>query len=177
MSGVLQNLTQFFQHLFSSNLNWDIFLVLGLVVLSLPYTIFLGRQKVFLILVSIYVALAVLAYTPIVGKVTEANDSQNKEIYFAVGFFVIFFLLIRGVLGRIFAEAYHITNWWAVFFLSFLQLGLITSIIFSFLSNKTLLHFSPFVRMVLLNEWSRFTWLFLPIFIMAALAKKEEDTF
>lgn len=172
----IQTLSSWLTKIPWSGLNWDIALILGLITLSFLYTIILGRQRVFLILVSIYVSLAVLAYTPIVGRISDLSASSGK-IYFGIGFFILFFLLVRGVLGHIFAKGGCVSNWWWFFFLAFLQLGLITSIVFSFLSKEVLQIFSPFVKNIFLNEWSRFGWLFVPIFVMAALDRSKKNDF
>lgn len=176
MPALIQKIIDFLSHLsWPWFLSGDIGLVVSLLFLSLFCTIFLGRQRVFLILISIYVALGVLAYMPVIGRVSEAVLSPSKQIYFAAGFFILFFLLARGVLSQIFHQGGRVSGWWPTFFLAFLQLCLITSIAFSFLPKNYLDHFSPFIKMIFLNEWARFGWLFLPIFIMAALGKKKEN--
>jgi len=176
MSALFQKIIDLIVHLpWPSFLSADLGLVVVLLVLSLFYTFILGRQRVFLILISIYVALGVLAYTPVIGRVSDVILSPSKQIYFAAGFFILFFLLARGVLGQIFHQGGRVSGWWTTFFLAFLQLCLITSIVFSFLPKDSLDFFSPFLQTVFLNEWARFGWLFLPIFVMAALAKKETD--
>lgn len=172
----IQKIVDFFAHIpWLWFLSGDTGLVISLFVLSLFYAVILGRQRVFLILISIYVALGVLAYMPVIGRVSEAVLSPSKQIYFAAGFFILFFLLARGVLGQIFHQGRQVSGWWTTLFLAFLQLCLITSIAFSFLPKNYLDHFSPFIKMIFLNEWARFGWLFLPIFLMAALAKKGDN--
>jgi len=153
----------------------DLLLFLSLVVASFIYTALLGRRRVLLYLTSVYVTLGVLAYAPFVGRIAEVTTSPNKTIYFVVAFIVLFFILVRGVLGQVFIDGGYVSGWWQVLGLAFLQLGLLVSIFLSFLPNNLLNVFSPFTRTVFLDSWGRFAWLIIPIVLMAALARKDDE--
>lgn len=175
MSVISQNISSFFSHLFWSNLNWDMVLIISLFIGSVLYTVFLGKQRVLLILTAVYVTLGILAYAPFIGRLGEIIGSLNKTIYFAITFIVLFFILIRGVLDQVFVSGGYVANWWQVLLLAFFQLGLITSIIFSFLPKNYLENFSLFIQSIFLDSWGRFAWLLLPIVLMAAVGRKSED--
>lgn len=157
-------------------LGWgmDLLLFGGLFLASLIYTAFLGRRRVLLYLTSVYVTLGVLAYAPFVGKINEVLIS-NRLIYFIVAFIILFFILVRGVLGQIFIGGGYVSGWWQVLGLAFFQLGLLLSIFLSFLSSGMVSTFSPFTKTVFLNPWGRFAWFVLPIILMASLARKDDE--
>lgn len=157
--------------------NWDILLVIFLVGGSILYALFLGKRRVMVILTAIYMTLAVLAYTPFIGKISEVMGSSAKTTIFIIGFVVLFFMVSRGALHRAFSRGGYVGAWWQALLLAFLQLGLLLSIFLSFLPTNYQEHFSSLTRLVLLSDWGRFAWLVLPILVMAAMAgeKKRED--
>ncbi|KKR49113.1 MAG: hypothetical protein UT86_C0001G0085 [Candidatus Magasanikbacteria bacterium GW2011_GWC2_40_17] len=152
----------------------DLILFFVIFLSGFVYTAFLGRRRVLLYLTSVYVALAVLAYAPFLGRIPEVISSTSKIIYFIVAFLILFFILSRGVLGQVFKRGGYISGWWQVLFLSFFQLALIVSIVFSFLPGASLNIFSLFTRIIFLDPWGRFILLIIPIILMAALARKDD---
>jgi len=153
----------------------DLLLWSGILILSVLYTVFLGRLRVLLYLIAIYVALGVISYAPFIGRITEASASFNRTIYFIIAFVVLFFALVRGVLNQIFIKGGYVAHWWQVALLGFFQTGLLASAVFSFLPPAYLQLFSSFTRKVFLDSWGRFIWFLLPIFLMAALAERKDD--
>lgn len=160
-----------------SSTNWDVFLVIFLVGGSILYSLFLGKRRVMVILTAIYMTLAVLAYTPFIGKISEVLGSASKTAIFIIGFVVLFFMVSRGALHRAFSRGGYVGSWWQALLLAFLQLGLLLSIFLSFLPANYQEHFSSLTRAVLLGDWGRLTWLVLPILVMAAMGEKGKNDF
>ncbi|MBI5731955.1 MAG: hypothetical protein HY982_01185 [Candidatus Magasanikbacteria bacterium] len=165
----------FFALIKAGNLNWDLALWGGIFLSSILYTVFLGRRRVLLYLTAIYVTLGVLAYAPFIGRIPEVADSPHKIIYFIAAFIILFFALSRGVLGEVFTRGGYVASFWQVLLLAFFQLGLLTSVVFSFLPKIYAESFSFLTRVIFSDNWARFAWLFLPIVLMAALARQEKD--
>lgn len=177
MSAIAQKILSLFKQIPWPTGNWDMFLVIFLVGGSFLYTLFLGKRRVMVILTAIYMTLAVLAYTPFIGKISEVMGSASRTAIFIIGFAALFFIVSRGVLHRVFSRGGYVGAWWQALLLAFLQLGLLLSIFLSFLPPNYRDHFSVLTQQALLSDWGRFVWLFSPILVMAALAgeKKEVD--
>lgn len=151
--------------------SWDILLVLILGGGSILYVIFLGKRRIVLVTLSTYMALAVLAYTPTVGRLKDVWGSAPKTVLFVCIFVFLFFLLSRIALERVFAGGGYVGGWWQALLLAFFQIGLLCSIFLSFLPAEYLNNFSNLTRTVLFSEWGRLAWLAMPILLMAALAE------
>ncbi|MEK7509036.1 MAG: hypothetical protein AAB568_04250 [Patescibacteria group bacterium] len=150
--------------------NWDVVLAIFLVAGSVLYTILLGHRRVVIILTSIYMTLAVLAYTPFVGRISEVLGSTTRSWLFIGVFVFLFFWLSRRVLNRIFPTGGYLAAGWQVWLLSFFQLGLLISIFLSFAPPLQLDKFSWLTQLVFLSEWGRLAWLTLPIVLIAAFS-------
>src|SRR5512143_4108673 len=59
---------------------WDLFIVLFFVVTVFLYGLSLGRDRIIVILVSIYMALAVVSNAPYIGSL---RTTDNSDQYFA----------------------------------------------------------------------------------------------
>src|SRR3990167_1770098 len=60
---------------------WDLFIVLFFIVTVFLYGMSLGRDRIIVILVSIYMALAVVSNAPFLGKMSQDGDVSR---FFAV---------------------------------------------------------------------------------------------
>src|SRR5687767_4847400 len=88
--------------------SWDLFIVLFFLVTVFLYGMSLGRDRIIVILVSIYMALAVVSNAPILGKL-DATVNLGQFFAFRVttflGIFVLlFFLLSRSALLKTFGS-------------------------------------------------------------------------
>jgi hypothetical protein len=94
----------YFQSLNWANPSWDVFIYLFFLVGALLYGLSLGRDRIIVILVSIYMALAVVSNTPILNSINfslKINENYVMTITYFVGLFVaLFFLLSRCALLR-----------------------------------------------------------------------------
>lgn len=171
----MEFLSNFFTKISALGLGADIWLFFCLLVASFLYISILGRKRVLLFLTSIYVTLGVLAYTPFIGLISESSQSLNQTIFFILGFFVLFFLLVRGILGKTFVQGGFISGRWSAFVLAFFQLGLLVSVVLSFLPNNVINIFSSAVQNIFLSSWGRFVWFVTPIFLMAAFARPPDE--
>ena len=156
---------------------WDMFIILFFVVASFLYGLSLGRDRIIVILVSIYMALAVVNSTPYFNSF-ETTVSINQAFAFKVttflGLFVIlFFLLSRSAILRVFGEGSR-GPWWQVLIFSFLHVGLLISIVLSFVPHEIRQHLAPLTRQLFTSELGQFTWIVLPILAMTMVKKEGE---
>ncbi len=151
---------------------WDLFIVLFFLVTVFLYGMSLGRDRIIVILVSIYMALAVVSNAPILGKL-DASINLGQFFAFRVttflGIFVLlFFLLSRSALLKTFGSL-AAGSWWQVLMFSVFHVGLLVSITLSFLPPDAVGHLAPVTRQIFASDMGRFFWIVAPIFGMAVL--------
>lgn len=160
--------------------SWDLFIFLFFIIGSLLYGFSLGRDRIIVILVSVYMALAVVGNAPIINQFKLAfnvNDSYVLRISFFLGVFVVlFFFLSRGALLKTIGESSSGGAWWQVIVFSILQVGLLISITLSFLPVDMLRSFSQFTRDFFISDIGKSCWLILPIVVMALGPKAKKPT-
>lgn len=160
---------------FVANINWaeptwDLFIILFFVIAAFLYGLSLGRDRIIVILVSIYMALAVVNTAPYLGKSEAEIGIQSifvlKMTAFVTIFVILFFLLSRSALLRTIASSDTLGRWWQVIIFSFLHVGLLISITLSFLPESAASHLAPLTQQIFVSETARFIWIILPIIAM-----------
>lgn len=158
-----------------SSPTWDLFIILFFLVFSLLYGLSLGRDRILVIIVSIYMALAVVNSAPFLKAIEGTTIHVAVGPYFAFRvtlflsvFLVIFFLLSRSALVGTFGgqEQGSVIQ---VMLFSILHVGLLTSVTLSFLPAEIAARFAPLTRTIFLSEIGRFVWIILPILAMVAM--------
>lgn len=156
---------------------WDLFIVLFFVATVFLYGLSLGRDRIIVILMSIYMALAVVSVAPFLGEV-NADVAIGKYLAFKVtaflGIFVLlFFLLSRSVLLKTFGNL-AAGKWWQVLIFSAFHVGLLVSITISLLPTGALAHLAPLTKTLFASETAKFVWVVAPIGAMAFLSGGDE---
>lgn len=164
---------QFFSSIDWSRPSWDMFIVLFFIVAALLYGFSLGRDRVIVILVSLYMALAVVNYAPFIGQGPMSADLDQffgfKVSAFVIVFIALFFLMSRSALLATVASADRTGPWWQVLLFSFLHVGLLISITLSFLPPAAAASLAPLTQKVFVQDTSRFLWIVMPIVAMIIL--------
>jgi hypothetical protein len=155
---------------------WDLFIVLFFIITVFLYGMSLGRDRVIVILVSIYMALAVVSNAPFLGN-WDANVNVGEFFAFRVttflGMFVLlFFLMSRSALHRAFGKLAS-GSWWQVLLFSTFHVGLLVSITLSFLPEGAIGGLAPLTQTLFSTDIARFVWIVAPIVGMV-LIKTEE---
>lgn len=115
--------------------SWDVFTLVFFGATILIYSFFVSRERLALILVSIYSALAISLNTPII---THYLSRQPEHAYpwMRLGVFIISFLLFFIIFSTKMSmrtDAGH--NWLQAFVLSFLQVGLLMASVLLFIPH------------------------------------------
>jgi hypothetical protein len=169
---------------FLANINWatpswDLFIILFFVVAAFLYGLSLGRDRVIVILVSIYMALAIVNTAPYLSSFNAEISYNNASIFnvtvFVGIFIVLFFLLSRGALLKTLGGSASNGSWWQSMIFSFFHVGLILSILMSYLPQATVNHVSEGMRNLFISDPARFFWLVAPIIMMVLIRKKKEE--
>ena len=160
---------------FVANINWaqpswDLFIILFFIVAAFLYGLSLGRDRVIVILISVYMALAVVNSAPFIGNY-QADIGINQFFGFRVSTFVVvfialFFLMSRSALLSTVASSDSRGSWWQVLLFSFLHVGLLISITLSFLPPSASAHLAPLTQQIFVHDTGRFLWIVAPILAM-----------
>ncbi len=158
--------------------NWDLFIILFFVVAAFLYGLSLGRDRVIVILVSIYMALAIVNTAPYLNSFTAEISFDNASIFkvtiFLGIFIILFFLLSRSALLNTIAASDSPGRWWQSILFSFFHVGLILSILMSYLPKEISSHVSEGMRNLFISDPAKFFWLVAPIIIMVMIRKSKK---
>lgn len=160
--------------------SWDLFIILFFVIASLMYGLSLGRDRLLVILVSIYMSLAVVKYVPFI---TDFNASINVNDAFALRvsvflgiFIILFFLLSQSALMRTLGVNSERGPLWQVLLFSILHVGLLISVTLSFFPTETSQILSPLTRTLFVGDVAKAVWVLLPVFAMSLIGRSRADT-
>lgn len=156
--------------------SWDLFIVLFFIVASLLYGLSLGRDRIVVILVSIYMSLAVVNTAPFLTDMSTEIGVNNLfvvRVSLFVGVFIALFVLMsRSALLRTIAASDNHGAFWQIIVFSILHVGLLISIILSFLPPEATSSLAPLTKTVFNGDIGRFAWIVAPILLMS-LVKAE----
>jgi hypothetical protein len=159
---------------------WDLFIIIFFLAAVFLYGLTLGRDRVLTILISMYMALAVINTAPYLDTLrAEINVGQffaMRVIMFLSLFVFLFFLIARSALLRSFTKDSP-GSWSQVFVFSVLHVGLLTSITMSFLPKNSLAHLAPITQSVFISDPGRLAWLILPIIAMIFMRDKHRGQY
>lgn len=157
--------------------SWDMFILIFFIVAVFIYGFSLGRNRIVVILIAIYMALAVVNTAPFLNKWIEgAMKFGNLGQIFAVklGLFLVIFALLFFLFSRsrlllsVSSDQQH-SGWWQIPIFSILHIGLLLSIALSFLPPDSLLPLSAFTREIFTSDIGKFVWITAPIAAMIIL--------
>jgi hypothetical protein len=175
--------TSFVTNINWSQPSWDLFIILFFVVAGLLYGLSLGRNRIIVILVSIYMALAIVNTAPFIPTL-EASIRINDQVILKISTFLavaigLFFLLSRSALIKTIASSDEDQgSWWQVILFSILHVGLLVSVTLTFLPAEFVASkLSPFTRTLFVGEWARFCWIVLPIIFMALIRSSSKKKY
>ncbi len=172
-----QGATNFITSVDWSKPTWDLFIFLFFVVAAFLYGISLGRDRILVIMVSIYMALTVVNTAP---DTIAVKDLFVIRVSAFLGLFlVLFFLLSRSALLRSIAAADNKGNWLQVFVFSILHVGLLISVTLSFLPAEVVKQLSPLTKSIFILPPAPFLWVLAPIIAMVVFTngKAEEKKY
>lgn len=160
--------------------NWDMFIALLFVIGALLYGLSLGRDRVLVILVSVYMALAVVANAPALRDLNLLQLPIPNDFVVQIGFFLglfvlLFFFLSRSALSHTLGSSSAPGPWWQTIIFSIFQVGLLISITLSFLPPEALGTLNPLTQQIFTSYWGKSGWLIAPILFMAITPKNRES--
>lgn len=161
--------------------SWDIFIVLFFVVASLIYGISLGRDRIIVILVSIYMSLAIVNYIPFLSgfnaNISIDNSFALRISVFLGMFILLFFFLSHSAIMRTLGHRGLQGKLWQVMIFSFLHVGLLVSVTLSFFPRDITHVLSPMTQLLFISNTAKAAWVLLPVVAMAILGGKEKENY
>jgi len=157
-----------------NNPTWDILLLLFFFAAVFIYGLFVGRNKVIVLLLASYPAALLNEYFPYPAKfLSRLNISQTlflKSFSFFVLVLFIFWILNKSGFSR--KEISKKTG--QIIFLSFLNVGFWTNIIFGYVLklNANMIKLAPITLLLFSSDLAHFVWLILPILVLFYLERK-----
>lgn len=145
--------------------NWDLFVMIIFIVGVLIYSFFLGRDRVFVILISSYISLALLSKAPLIFETLgiQINNSFINTTAIFIGCTVaLFFILSHSAFTSVFDRSPTGTALQTMT-ISFLQIGFIISVIISFLSFEETNALSLFIKSIFAENQTQSFWLLAPL--------------
>ena len=144
-------------------------LLLVLLVLSTIFWLLIGRFRLHNFLINVYISLALLHVVP---KDVMTFSPNSSVLLFLI--FVTLLTLMNKYLFDIHQSGSGM-KLWQVFVMSFLQVVMIFSVIFSFLPAKDILKYvSKSSLGYFIDPWWAFAWMIMPLIFLVFVKKSQE---
>jgi len=157
-----------------SRSNWDILIVLFVLMGVFLYGVNLGRNKILVVIICTYLASVIFNLFPYGRFLGELKDSYTFD---ALGFIILIFLIYFFLSRSALKAALHYSSsgsWFQVFIFSILALGLILSNIARIAPKDFLEKLSPFLVKLFGSPASQFWWALLPIVFLSLIRRKDK---
>ncbi len=150
---------------------WDTFLLFAFVGGTVIYSFFVNRERLAIVLLSVYSALAVVLTTPLIVNAFSVMNSDDFFKY-RLGAFLGGFLLLYILYSHNLSLRAEIGNsWWQAILLSVLQVGLLMSSILYFIPKQYFT--SVMAELFFTGDIARSLWLLAPICAMIIIRPKK----
>jgi hypothetical protein len=153
--------------------NWDTFIFLFFGIAVVIYAFFVNRERLAVVLLSVYTALALMLGTPFFLNILKVAP-QGDVIKIQLGTFIGLFLLLYVLFSMNMSLRSDIGHaWWQAVLLSVLQVGLLLSSILYFIPHD--IFSSDLTKYFFTNDIARSAWMTAPIAAMFFMRKKKHD--
>lgn len=161
---------------------WDLFIGLILLIAILIYGLFLGRNRMIVLLLGSYFSFLILRFIPwknlgALGWLGIGDKpSISLQIIFFLGFILLFYFLIpRSVLSSVLriknrGEA----SWLQLFVLSVAQVGFLAMVILSFAPLMDVADLGGLAQKIFIGPSAQFVWVLLPILTVSLMKRKKK---
>lgn len=156
--------------------SWDFIILLFLVVASVIFGLSLGRQRTVVTIVSVYMALAVEKYAPVV-QAWLGDGVDNNPIIKTVGFLALFVLIFflfshAGLMRNLVGNRGDDGAWYHAVILSFTLVGLMIAAVISYLPPEATNQLSDTTKRLFVTQDAQFIWHVIPLVVMTLVGKK-----
>ncbi len=159
--------------------SWDIFGILFFVIASFIYGLSLGRDRIILNIISIYISLAITERVPFLLLRPFANIPENQHFIVQIAIFIFILMVLFFLFSRsaFFSSSLRIESatWWHVLLLSIFQVGLLISVSLSFLPSEILQGASPLTQQLFGSGNAQSFWLISAILVSVITRESRES--
>ncbi len=161
---------------------WDVFITLVFLIAVLIYGLFLGRNRMLVLLISSYFSLLIVQNIPwwklsSIGwlGIEQSPTSSLRIILFLGIILLLYFLIPRSVLTSTFRlRRRGPASWWQLLVLAVVQVGLLAMVILSFLPQEAIANLGSVIKKLFIGPEAQFVWIILPILTMVLVKKRKK---
>lgn len=158
--------------------SWEIILVLFLIGGGFLLGILLGRDRIFLLLIGSYVSFGLISVIPFKKLIPDLFDKEEDFVIF-----IVIFLAVIGLVYFIFSRSLLKTairkkgrrSIFQIFFLTMFLIGIILSMIFSYLPEDLLNQFSDIIQKVFNTPLAQTLWLIVPLLFVGIFRRRKYE--
>lgn len=151
---------------------WDVIILAFFVVAGSVYGVMVGRVRLIAIFFALYVAQLLFEHFAFLDRFIAGKTILEIFFFRAAAFAVLLTLLSLLFIKTIFRSRDADRPWWQIFFLSFLEVGLLVSAMFRLMPARELFTFSPIVNKIFTSDGAYFLWLTLPLVGLFVIVRK-----
>lgn len=159
--------------------SWDLFIFLFFIIATFVYGFTLGRSRIMALLISTYMALALVKTAPFLTtqEVTIGSDPFFivRITAFLGAMLLIFFFLSNSALRRAFAANDVQGKAWQIIAFSILHAGLLVASVLSFIPAERRDVLLGFTNDLFSSATALFIWTAAPIVLMMFIKDDDED--
>ncbi len=153
---------------------WDIVVIFLFIAVGFFYGLSAGKTKLVAVLISLYVSAFLFKNISYFDSFIRGRNILETVLFRGAIFAVIIFLL--AVIFNRFLSRDGVSgakSWLSVFLLSFLEVGLLASLVFQLLPVKQIFVFSPLTQTLFASANALIFWLTIPLIVLFFISRKK----
>ncbi len=155
---------------------WDLFVAAFFVLAIMLYGFSMGKSRLVVNMVAIYIAMAIAKTVPNVAALGIGLSDEHmftaQSVVFLFAFVGLYYLLSKkSPLSRV-VRSTRKEKWSHVFIYSVIHVGLILSTILSFIPDDEVVPLSQVTKFAFTHDIAQFAWVLAPVVIMMILPEK-----
>jgi hypothetical protein len=160
--------------------SWDLFIFLFFIVATFVYGFTLGRSRIMVLLISTYMALALVKTAPFLDATPSVTVGSSPFFIIQITAFIatmllIFFFLSNSALRKAFAAQEIQGKAWQIIAFSILHAGLLVAIVLSFVPEPRRAALLDVTQGLFGTDTALFIWAALPIAVMMFVNDPDEE--
>ena len=160
--------------------SWDWLIILFFLAAAFVYGLSMGRNRLTTVILGTYFSFILtksLPWSELSFLGVRGSPGSTVQIFIFLAIILGFYFLIphSALSSAIRLRGRGRASWWQSLILSVLQIGLILSIVVSFLSGKIVAGLSPLAKTIFVGPLAQFFWLLLPIIAIMFLRRRRYE--
>lgn len=163
----LGNITEKASQINWTSPSWDLFILVFFVGAVVLFMFSLSRERIFNILISTYVTLAVMK------SFDDLIKGWSINWLWQIFIFLIVLIIITALLSRLSIGAGSgLASLLQIFYFSVLQSGLLITMVISFFPKEIIFHLFPLTKVTFASNIAQLIWFLLPILSLVFVRRK-----